>query len=328
MTTHQDMVYQLGGVPVGTPHFHTGRAIFVRPYDGDDDKDGKTVAKAVKTLSAALALATVGNNDTVYLIAESNTASHTTAYQSVMLDWNKDGVHLVGVGAEPMIGSRARIGQLSTVVNIDTLFRVSANNCYIANIEFFQGVASNTSTVPTCVEVRGQRNHFVNCQISGNGDTAASMDVAGARSLVINGGVENIFQHCYIGLDTVSRGTQAAEIELKANGSLAATRNIFENCYISSMSGASGFYFVKADSAAGAIDRFVIFRKCIFINAVNSTATAMSYAMVAHASLGGSIVLDQPMIIGATAVSATSTKIYILGIIKGGSSQGLAETAP
>jgi len=148
-----------------------GKYIFVKPYSGVNGNDGLTPATAVKTLAYALSLATANQNDVVFLLAESNTAASTTDYQSSNLDWNKDGVHLIGVNNGTMIGQRSRIAPLSTATAFANLFTVSANNCLIANIEFFQGaMATNPSAASTCVTVSGQRNRLVNCQISGIGE--------------------------------------------------------------------------------------------------------------------------------------------------------------
>lgn len=307
MTTFSDQVFQLGGVPVNSPFIlQTGKSIFVKPITGSNNNPGNTPALAVKTLAQALSLARADKNDVVYLIAESNTASLTTDYQSATLDWNKDGVHLIGVNNMSIIGQRSRIAQLSSVLTIDSLVKISADNCLIANLEIFQGVASQTAVSPVALEVTGQRNHIVNCQISGIGN--ASNDVAAARSLVINGGAENLFSNCYIGLDTISRATAAAEIELKAS----ATRNFFEDCYINSMAGAAGFLHVKANAAAAAIDRFVSFKNCIFMNAVNSTATTMDASIAVHASLGGTVLIVGGGVMGCTRVAAADTALIKL----------------
>jgi hypothetical protein len=71
-----------------------GNIWFVKPYTGSNSNDGKTPSTAFKTLAGALAAATANHNDIVYFCQENNTASETTDYQSVNLNWNKDGVHL------------------------------------------------------------------------------------------------------------------------------------------------------------------------------------------------------------------------------------------
>lgn len=306
MTTVSDGLYQYGGVPVGGM-FTPGRAIFVRPGTGSDGNSGKSPNKAVQTLSKALSLATANKGDVVYLIAESNTASGTTDYQSVALDWNKDGVHLIGIGAAPMIGQRSRIAQLSTALTIEDLFTVSADNCLIANIEVFQGVASSTATSPRAMVVSGQRNKIINCQISGNGDTALSMDTAGARSLAVTG-AENYFKNCYIGLDTSLRATAVAEVTV---GDIA--RTIFEDCVFNTYTSLTTFKIVTYSAP----DRFILFKNCV-LSAINNitSAVAPTGALAAATSVNGQIMLHNSAVYGCDNVTtADDAKVLVFGAV-------------
>jgi hypothetical protein len=263
-----------------------GNVYHVKPYSGNNGNSGVSPEKALKTLAQALAKATANQNDIVYFYSESNTAANTTDYQSTTLDWNKDGVHLVGVGSGVQIGQRSRIAQLSTVKTIENLFTVSANNCLIANIEVFQGVATSTATSPVAATVSGQRNHIVNCQLSGIGDS--SMNTAGARSLVLSGS-ENLFENCYIGLDTVIRSTAAAEIGLTGT----PARNIFKDCTINSYTSSTAFLPI---TVAAGMDRFTQFENCKFICAKNITSAATPAAVFGGsvASINGEIQLINP----------------------------------
>lgn len=297
MTTFGDMVFQFGGVPVGAPKMFSGKHFFVKPVSGSNGNSGRTPAKAFKTLAYALSQCTANNNDVVYLVAESDSASGTTDYQSTALDWNKDGTHLIGINPGGMISQRSRIAQLSTVKTLENLVTFSADNCYVANISIFQGVASSTASAPIAVIVSGQHNVFDNVMMSGNGDTGGSMDVAGARSLKVTGS-ENLFRRCYIGLDTVTRATQDTEITFAA-GSTAATRNIFEDCIITGYAGAAGYTF--AECGSGGMDRFTLFKNCLLLNPVGSAATAMTEAFDTHASQGGLFIMHSCNLVGVTA---------------------------
>lgn len=280
-----------------------GNYYFVKPATGNDDADGSSPDSALQTLARALELATANQNDVVFLMAESNTASGTTDYQSTALDWNKDLVHLIGVGAGPMIGQRARIAQLSTVLTIEDLFTVSADNCMIANIAVFQGVASSTATSPRAMVVSGERNQIVNCQISGIGN--ASMDTAGARSLAVTG-AENTFQHCYIGLDTIIRATATAEVTV---GNVA--RTIFEDCFFNTYTSLSTFKMVTYTAP----DRFVLFKGGMINAVLNITsAVAPTGALAAATSVNGQIILINCPVVGfADVATADDTKILVYG---------------
>lgn len=278
MSTVSDMAFHLGGVPVNGPMIlQTGRAIFVRPSTGSDSASGKTPSKAVKTLAQALSLATANAGDVVYLIAESNTASSTTDYQSVALDWNKDGVHLIGVDCGPMIGQRARISNLSTATAIvNGLFIVSANNCLIANIEVFHGQGgTNPTGASIAMVVSGQRNVVQNCQISGIGHS--ELDDATSRSLSVTGS-ENIFKHCYIGLDTVIRATATSEVDV------ANARNVFENCTVESYTSSTSFKAVTVLSSV--TGRFVMLDNCKLCAIQNITDAVAPTGAIAHAQSG------------------------------------------
>lgn len=304
MTTVSDGLYQYGGVPVGYPFIlQTGKAFFVRPSTGSDGNKGRSPDNALQTLAKALSLCTANKNDVVYLIDESNTASATTDYQSTALDWNKDAVHLIGINCGSMIGQRSRISNLSTATAITGgLFIVSANNCLIANIEVFQGQASTNPTgASIAVLVSGQRNRIINCQISGIGHS--ELDDATSRSLKLSGS-ENIFQHCYIGLDTVIRATATTEVEVSGGA-----RNIFEDCFINSYTSLSTFKAVTC----GSPDRFVMLKNCMLTAILNITSAVAPTGAIASGSINGQVMLMHSGVFGYTDVtSADDSKVFIL----------------
>lgn len=301
------------GIPVmgggSIPPF-TGKYFFVKPYSGSDGNKGDNPSRALKTLSKALSLATANNNDVVFMIAESNTAGSTTDYQSAALNWNKDGVHLIGINNGSFIGQRSRIAQLSTVKTIEDLFTVSADNCLIANIEVYQGVATSTATSPRAVVVTGSCNRFVNCQFSGMGDT--SMDTAGARSLaVVYPAHECIFQHCYIGLDTVIRSTNKIEVSVAGTGAgTELARVTFEDCFFNC-------YVSNTDAklvAASRIDRFLLFKNCIFSAVQGITSAATPTGAISTANMNGRIlILDGGVFGPADVTTADDTNVLLLG---------------
>lgn len=315
MTTFGDQLFHMGGVPVG---FVTqGQAWHVKPSSGSDSNDGKSPATAFKTLAAAQSAARANKNDVVYFYAESNTAANTTDYQSVALDWAKDGVHLIGVGADPMVGQRARISNLSTATAIvNGLFIVSADNCIIQNIAVFQGQGgTNPTGASIAVSVTGERNHFINCQISGIGHS--ELDDATSRSLKVSGG-ENTFSHCYIGLDTTVRGTAQAEIEI-ADG---AARTLFEDCIIETYTSADGFLLIKYAAA----DRWIMLDncKCIAIQNITS-ATQPAAALSASTTLNGNVIVHNTMFYGFDNVTAADdTKVLIGSFATAGVDAALA----
>lgn len=301
---------RIDGYPVmpGLPShlaFTQGKVFHVKPYSGDDTKSGRSPGGAWKTLAKALSEATANQNDVVLLYAESNTAANTTDYQSATLNWNKDGVHLVGVNAGVNVSPRSRVAFASTYDTASNLFTLSANGCYIANIEFFAGVAGTNPT--GCFNLTGSRNRIENCHIAGIGHD--NNDIANAYSLRVAGS-ENELVRCTIGLDTISRGTaDNAEIVL-AGGA----RNKFVDCDVITFASANTHQFVKR--ASGGSDRYTTFKNCAFINAVQSTGTSMLEALdvTAGGSPGGLILLQGCALVGAAeweANSGASGVVYV-----------------
>lgn len=310
------------GAPVNG-FFSNGKPLFVKPgtsAGGSDGYPGDSMDAPLATLTKAQALATANSNDVVYMIASSNTAANTTDYQSVALDWAKDGVHLIGINAGNAIAQRSRIAQLSTATNVDDLFTVSANNCLIQNIEVFHGVNNAAST--GAVLVSGSRNHFVNCNFAGIGHD--TMDTADNYSLKVTGS-ENLFENCVIGLDTIARGT-AANYELTLSG--GATRNIFRNCIFLTYAEANTHLFMKI--AANGIDRWNLFDNCSFINMPTGTASGTTMTEAFDITGGGSpdglILLRRCTLVGVTDWEANteSAKTWIDGAAPTNNTSGLA----
>ena len=275
------------------PPVTQGKAIYVKPYSGSDNNSGKRPDRAVKTLAKALSLATADQNDVVYLFSESNTAAYTTDYQSSTLDWNKDGVHLIGVNSGSPFSQRSRVAFISTYTTASNLFTLSADNCLIANVSFFAGVAD---THPTgCVKVTGVRNVFRNCHIAGIGND--SMDIAGAYSLFLDGVEEALFDNCRIGLNTVDAGS-AANSEVLID---TATKNVmFNNCVIyRRIEHATNHPLVKLADAT-AIDEFIVFNDCKFI----STSTNYGYVQ------SGAFKLAADLTQGIIVVTGEGTFLY------------------
>ncbi len=306
------------GVPVTPMYGFNGKHFWVRPGTGSDANQGRRPSDAFKTLAKALSKCTANKGDTVHLVAESNTAASTTDYQSVALSWNKDGVHLIGEGCGSLIGQRSRISNLSTATAIvNGLFIVSANNCLIANIEIFQGAGSTNPTgASIAMLVSGQRNRIVNCQISGNGDLAGTLDDATSRSLSVTG-AENIFQHCYIGLDTVIRATQTEEVDV------ANARNVFEDCVVESYTSLSTFKAVVVTTST--VGRFAMFKNCTISAIQNITSAVAPTGALAHGAVAGNTFLHNTAIFGYANVStADDPNILVSGPAGGLVDMGLA----
>lgn len=277
-----------------------GKRFFVDPYTGNDGgRDGLSPTKAFKTLSKALSKCTAGRNDVVFLISRSNTAGNTTDYQTATLAWDKDMTHLIGINSGSLWSQRSRVAFISTYATASNLITVSANGCLISGVEFYAGV--NNANPTGCLKVTGQRNVFKNCHIAGMGH--ATMDIAGAYSLKIDAGQENLFEDCTIGQDTVTLGAAVNAVMYFATG---ATRNYFRKCrFLLYTNHATNCNFLRA--AAGSMDRYQWFEDCDFVNAIDSGSTGLTQAFVVAAggSPAGGVLLKRCSLQGGTDWNST-----------------------
>jgi len=324
MTTFGDQLFQFGGVPVpvGAPFGLDSKAYFVAPYragsenGASDGQDGLTPRRALKTLSAALGKCRANKNDTIFMLASGNAAAATTDDQTASLAWDKDLVHLVGVAPGSMHSSRARVGSVTTALT--PLVNVTANGCLFANVSAYHGVAADQTGL-VCWQDAGNRNVYRNVHFAGGGVSTIADD-AGMRSLKLAGGGERLFKNCVIGLNTVDR-TTTANAELELAGSV---RDVFEDSIFDTYG--SGAHAMVIVTAAG-LDRYALFRRCSFINPIDSATTALNecFAIAAGTSPNGSVILQDCLSLGCGPWEADveSARLYVLGHAKTASTDGV-----
>lgn len=319
MTTFGDMLFQLGGMPVGSGMLPLmggpGKVYFVDPANGSASNDGLSPDSALITVGAAYAKCVDKSGDTIYFLNDGNTTG-SSREATIPLTWSKDNVHLVGLCAPVGISQRSRITPVSTAaLTAAPVIDVTGNGNVFANLQIAHFGADTDSIGTQGVAVSGSRNYFHNVHIVGivnahTGDEATGVD------LLIDGGQENLFVHCTIGVDTVARSTTNASVELTT----AATRNVFEDCLFPMLADNAGALFVKADGS-GDLDRFVLFKGCSFINAVESTGTSLTSACNVHNTAGGLVAFQDCQIIGAADIAAADNgNVWVDGV--GGAATG------
>lgn len=237
---------------LGLPRSKNSNVYIVDSTNGDDDYAGDNWERPLKTIAAAYAKCTANQHDVVLIVAG---ASGNTLSEALV--WSKSYTHLVGLSAPTHAANRARIFQLSTLEDASPLLTVSGSGCIFKNFYIFQGVDDADSLIN--VSVTGSRNYFENVHFAGGGH--ATMAINGGASLKLDGGDENLFRHCTIGVDTIASGT--GHVGLLFDDS--AQRNVFEDCHFSMYAGHAGAAFVEVADATG-IDRYTIFKDCLFTN--------------------------------------------------------------
>lgn len=276
----------------------TGNILYVDPFAGYDGNSGQYPSQAYATLQTGFNNLREGKNDILALISNGLTTSSMRI--SSAFTWSKNAAHLIGVSSGVNMSNRSRIAPVSAVTAFANFFVVSGSGCLFSNIEWFDGFNTGT-TAQICLTVSGGRNMFYGCHIAGMGDTQSATD-AGSRNLLISGTGENQFLNCTIGLDTITRTGANASVEFSG----ATPRNEFINCVFPFLSGDGATLGMKVAAADG-IDRFQMFKNCLFVNGTKSGGTAIVGLATMAAAAGGMIILDRCTSVGVTAYGTDAT---------------------
>jgi hypothetical protein len=296
MTAFGDMVTQFGGAPIGIPYSYLqgprGKTLFVAPYrtasatansaNQSSDSNPGTFDAPLKTIAAAYAKCSGNLGEVIYVLGYSNSAADVTEDWSATQTWSKSFVHLIGLSPPIAFSQRTRVNQLSTATGVSPLLDVTGHGNVFANMQFFQGVADATSLIN--VRVTGQRNLFENVHFAGVGD--ATMSAAGAASLAIVGGAENVFRGCTIGVDTAIADADATCLLLQTS----ATRNRFEDCLFDAYISAAGFAHVTVGT--NGVDRATYFKNCLFTSKSTNKAITQTSVFSIPVISQGAIILQ------------------------------------
>jgi len=329
---------EVAGVPTmgvsGAPLF-TGSWWFVDPASGSDGNTG-AADSPLATIYRAYSLAADGNNDVIVIVGDgttTGTARMSTALAAAndatattgTVTWAKNALHMIGQ-ASPTVNSRARFAPptgtytAATFGNSGNMFNVTGAGCYFANFSVYNGFSTG-ATGQIAWKDAGSRNTYVGVSILGMNDSTSAGSTT-SRSLTITGGGEHTFVGCQIGGDTTTR--TAANATLEFSGGTARSR--FIECVFPAMTNAATPIIIKT-AAASAIDRWNLFDRCVFVNAVKSTSTTMSGAVTMAASAGGLLAMKDCTAIGITAWGTDATtlaQIYVDGGAPTAATSGLA----
>lgn len=297
----------------------TGKIYYCDPVNGLDTNNGQLAATVpgtqngpVATLQAGYNLLRNGFNDVLVLIGNGQ-ASGSARITS--FTWSKNAAHLIGICAPSAVSQRARIANPTTAGLVITanFFTVSGNGCLFANLSWFQGAGAGQTGVVAAIlmTITGSRNAFLNCDFEGMGDATSATDAGSRNILISGGGQENYFGHCNIGLDTVTRTNANASVEIAGGG----PRNIFENCTFLIYS-SDGLQYMLLGANAAALDRWVLFKSCLFLNALGSGSTILAALFHLVAAVGGLVILDINCGWIGTALGDATTKaqVYTSGV--------------
>jgi len=285
---------------------------------GSDSNDGDRWGKPLATVSAAYAKCVSGQHDTVLLVASAQAVN-----ELARITWSKNLTHLVGLGARTHVAQRTRITcGYDQAASTYAFLTVSAYGCIFDNLYIWQGRDDADSL--RNVDMTGQRNLFHNVHFAGGGHATQAVD--GGASVYINGGSENLFDGCTIGVDTVDAATGMAALVFAATG--GAARNVFRRCRFTLQAGHAGAIFVEVLGNSG-IDRYQIFDRCQFINL---SGTAMTQAIAVAAGFDANnkrLLLEECSLLGATDWEANDRGAVYLsrGTITAGGNAGILQAS-
>lgn len=294
----------------GIPRGPKSKYYIVDGTNGSDSNDGSSFLSPMKTVSAAEDKCVSGQHDAVIVLAATTAVNETAA-----ITWDKNLTHLVGWGAPGMIAQRTRI--VANATGLSPFITISGYGCIFRNLYIWQGQNDATSLIN--VSVTGNRNYFENIHFAGGGHAAQAID--GGASLYVNGGKENLFRNCTVGVDTAVADTGMANVLFDD----LAARNVFDECRFLLYAGATGAVHVEVVDNAG-LDRWNEFRNCLFINSCRTYTVASTFVIPASmTSVTNYILLKGCSVVGSTDWDASNRGVLYLdgGTITGGGNAGL-----
>lgn len=230
------------------PGLTIGQQFFVDPANGNNANDGRSPDSAVASIATAHGLCTANQNDVVYFIG-----GPTGDTLTVALTWSKSYTHLIGLSADlPGLGQRCRVlgGATTDLTNLVTF---SGNGCIVKNIQFYNGADADADN--TAATISGDRCHFINCFFAGM-QHATPAARPGSSSAVLSSAVENMFEDCTFGTDTILRSAASAELVM-----VNSSKNTFRRCRFMTKSETAGTFLVSIDRGGAGIN---FFEECLF----------------------------------------------------------------
>ena len=313
MTTFGDMVYMLGGVPVGTQEVMLagGNWYFCDPTHGTADADATTPQTATNSLLKAYNKCRDGYNDGVIFIGGATAWAPAAA-----LTWSKNYCHLIGTSGQLGVGNRCRIVAAAATA-LSPVVTFSGNGCLIKNIQINNEYA--TGAVGVAI-ITGQRCIFENVFFM----VPASVTAA-SYSCKLSGG-ENAFIRCSFGQHTMVRSAASYCLWVYL-GDGDNQRNKFIGCDFLSWSSSTGHVLVKVDADLSTDTFTMWFEDCLFHNIISGSGTLTAAIVDGATDAGHRIVMRGKgnTIVGCAAVANPLTYVYTAEV--GGTQSGLLAAA-
>jgi len=294
-----------------------GDHYFVDYRNGSDAHDGETWGKALRTYSEAIRRVKSNNNDVIHIDGDSEVV------ELAMVTLSKSRVHTIGHnGALGHYGPGARIGMGVTTDTDDVaLFK----NTGVRNT--FTGVKFNSSNTLTesryTVWETGEYARYHNCEIQ----KLTHLADTDAADLKLTGDSPQ-FYNCMIGvssLTTVGAVIRPNVMVLYISSSQRTRDGLFENCIFPKFCGNAAAQMVYVNGAT-AIERWLIFKDCIFINSTLAAADPTHAVGASAAQTAGVLFLKNCSCVLCDLLIEASVGTYVDGTNPVHNTSGLAVT--
>lgn len=295
------------GIPVmgggGIPAMF-GNVYFVDFRNGSDGNPGTSKGKAFKTLSKAEDTATSNNNDLILIDGDSEVTEDTK------ITWDKNRIHVVGLGGGFLTGQRSRIGNSTTGVAaaVDCTIEVSGTGNTFHNLKI-TNTGTNAASI-ACLIDSGEANVFSNCSFMKFSD----LNVATVADVICRSD-STTYINCEIGFDTLVQSAARATFWLKNDGATRAKHLKMYNChFVCSSSAATKSHILVANTSSLAFHN--LFENCRFLNALVSSgsAAALNDAITSVSGLvEGNMLFINPVTDASELCSAVTDQVKVQG---------------
>lgn len=299
------------------PNSVFGNTFFVDYRNGADTNNGKTKAKAFKTLSAAYAACTTNNNDVIYIDGDS------TVVETEMITWAKNRITVIGVGGAGHYGRGAKVSIGVTTAATDiALMQVTGVRNTFRGIKFISDntVAEGLYTIAE----GGEYTTYEGCEFYKSTD----LDETVAAEFLHNGDSTQ-FYNCTFG----STANIIADDKIRPNVLFSATLTgkkcrdtYFENCLFWSKAGGTEHVACYGANATD-IERMALFKDCTFFNNPLSAATPAHAVGFGAAQTEGAVILKNCTSVDHTVMAQAAVGIYVDGAVPTFATSGVSVAA-
>jgi len=293
-----------------------GNHFYVDYRKGADGNDGQTWAKALRTYGEANDRVVSNNNDVIHIDGDSEIV------EPAMVTVSKSRVHTIGHnGALGKYGPGARISISAAIADYAAVKNTGVRNTF-TGIKFS---SYGSTTGNWAVWEAGEYGRYFNCEMQ----KLNRLDQDYAADLKLTGDSPQFYE-CSIGVSSLStvgvKFRPNVYVPYLGSGTGQRVRDgYFEDCIFPKSAGNAGARFVMIVGAT-AVERWLVFDNCIFINAKLAAAEPL-YGIGASAAQTAGRVLskDCTWLLPGTALEG-GMGLYETGAVPTTQTSGLAVT--